>query len=454
MKNINKKIILSCCVISLFGLPAFSGIEYDAGMNAYKNGQYDFAKTLFEKAVKVNSKDVNAKYMLAQILVKQKQYSQAKNIYDEIIKIAPTSKAADLSRNGINLIDDYLKRSNTDNSQPEVSVKNNLPAPLSEPDYVKNAYKNGKLYLRKQGVTRIYIDPSAEEYKDLIYSAFDEWQEPLGSAVIFRYSGNPDDASVIISCQATKNEISDDKFGITTSKFNGDYITESKIVIYSVNKYGKSLPKNMIYHALLHEIGHAVGILGHSIDPNDIMSTGTDVYLPHLSQRDKNTASELYSRNKKNYDAETIQEAKVKEFKYIGKKIPNDAANFIDLGDEYMSSGKYNDAIEQYNMAERLVESEDLYYRFVNVYRKQGDKDNEIVYLKKILDINKSNINVLGDLIANYYSQRRFYDIYYAIDKFVKDNPDKANDPKILEYKKRFPASKVKQLESFKKYLK
>ena len=453
MKNISKKLILSFCALSMFGLPVFSGIEYDAGMNAYNKGQYDFAKTLFNKAIQVDSKDVNAKYMLAQILIKEKQYSQAKNLYDEIISISPSSKAALLSKNGKKIIDDYLNRNNTAN-KPEFNKENKLPPPLSEPDYLTNAYKNGKLYTRNRGVTRIYIDESGSNYKDLVYSAFDEWQEPLGSALMFRFCGNPDDASIIVSFTSEKSQLSGDKFGITTSKFNGDTISESKIVILTVNKYGKPLPKNMIYHALLHEIGHSIGISGHSLDPNDVMSTGTVVYLPHLSQRDKNTAEELYSRNRKNYDTITVQESKIKEYKSIESKFPNDATSFIDLGDEYMSSGKYNDALEQYKAAERIVQDKDLYYRFVEVYRKQSDKDNELVYLKKIFDINKSDINVLDAIIANYYSQRRFNDIYNLINEFVKYNPDKSNDPKILKYKKQFSAQKVKQLESFKKYLK
>lgn len=453
MKN-NKKIVLGILIWVLFDIPAFSGIEYDAGMNAYKNGQYAFAKTLFSKAVQVNAKDVNAKYMLAQIFVKEKQYTQAKNLYEEIIKTAPSSNAANLSQEGIKLIDNYLSRTNNENTNAEVKEVKKLPSPSSEPDYLANAYKNGKLYLRNRGITRIYISSADSAYKDMVYDAFDEWQDALGSALIFKYFGNPDDASIIVSFKPVEEEISGDKFGVTSSKFDGTTITESNIVIYTVNKNGKKLSDKVIYHALLHEIGHAIGILGHSTDPNDIMSTGTTVFLEHLSSRDKNTAFEMYDKYNKKPDAASVHKAKIEELQYLSKKISDDPSVFTELGDEYFYTGNFNEALEQYQKAEKIVQNKELYLKIAGTYQVTNDKDNEIVYLKKALDTDKSDITVLNSLINCYYSQKRFNDIYILIDKFVKENPDKANDPKILSYKKQFSAARVKHLEKIKKYLK
>ena len=81
-------------LFSAISVPAFAGVEYDAGMNAYKKEQYDFAQTLFEKAIQADSEDVNARYMYAQVLVKQKKYAQAKEQYSKIIAGYLESRAA------------------------------------------------------------------------------------------------------------------------------------------------------------------------------------------------------------------------------------------------------------------------------------------------------------------------------------------------------------------------
>ncbi len=46
---------------------------------------------------------------------------------------------------------------------------------------------------------------------------------------------------------------------------------------------------------LAHELGHALGLLGHSPEKGDLMFSVTDEYS-RLSQRDLNTLQKLYER--------------------------------------------------------------------------------------------------------------------------------------------------------------
>jgi len=445
------KFLISLVVFSTIATPVFAGVEYDAGMNAYNKGQYDFAKTLFLKALQVNSGDVNSRYMYAQVLVKQKQYAQAKTQYNTIIESSPSSKAAALSKQGIKLIDDYQNKSKIASSekpqetQAETS-KTKLPPPSSEPDYLKNAYRGGKLYTRPKGTTRIYLKPNSP-YNNLARSAFSEWQSAMGSAVMFTYSANPQDAAINLSFQERITSPGAEKGGVTEPTFEGTSIVKSKIVICTTNDKGEKLPENVIYHTLLHEIGHAIGIMGHSTDPNDIMYTGTSVFLPHLSKRDINTARALYNAYNKKPDRESVKKAKEDELKDIGKRISNDPSSYIDLGDEYMSSNEYAKAIEQYKKAELLVPGKDLYYRIVKAYRSINDIDNEMVYLKKILQVDKSDKSAFNNIVYYYAKQRRYKEVQNLIKTFISDNPERAKDPDIVKLQRKFSDANIRRME-------
>ena len=54
------------------------------------------------------------------------------------------------------------------------------------------------------------------------------------------------------------------------------------------------MDENEVFHTILHEIGHALG-LGHSPNDNDIMYTPHRYGVVNLSQRDINSVNWLYS---------------------------------------------------------------------------------------------------------------------------------------------------------------
>ena len=460
MKNSFEKYILSFIVLSTLASPVFAGVDYTAGMNAYNKGDYKFAKTLFLNALKKDYYDSNSRYMYCQILVKEKNYAEAKRQYKIILSNSPSSQAGAYAKTGLKQIEAYeAKQAAEKNKQQQAQQATKVTKPASadfaiskEPDYVKNAYRGGKKYLRPLGVTRVYI-PYDSNFRSLMINAYSEWQSAIGSKVMFSFSGNKQDAAdeVIFARGSVGSEVH--QGGNCAYKINGDILSGNTITINAYDKDGKALPKEYVYHVMLHEIGHSIGIMGHSTNPDDVMAQGATKVISHLSQRDKNTARLLYQNYGKQPTKEAVQEAKTQELTDISKRIPNDPSSLIDLGDEAMSAGKYLDAVNYYKKAESLKCTTDICFRIIKAYQALNDDDNVATYYKKILTVDKKNLTALNNLLAMYQKQLRYAEGKKVLDDFIVANPDMANNKDIKNYKNIFSETNVKIMEQRKNIL-
>lgn len=459
MKSSFEKYILSFIVLSALANPVFAGVDYNAGMNAYNKGDYKFAKTLFLNALKKDYYDSNSRYMYCQILIKEKNYNEAKRQYNIILSNSPSSQAGAYAKIGLKQIEAYeakqAEEKNKQQQQAQQAAKVTKPASADfaiskEPDYVKNAYRGGKKYLRPLGVTRVYI-PNDANFRSLMINAYSEWQSAIGSRVMFSYSGNKQDASDIVIFAQGSASSGVHQGGNCAYKFSGDTLAGNTITINAYDKDGKPLPKEYVYHVMLHEIGHSIGIMGHSTNPDDVMAQGATKVISHLSQRDKNTARLLYQSYGKQPAKEAVQEAKNQELTDIAKRIPNDPSSLIDLGDEAMSAGKYLDAVNYYKKAESLRCTTDICFRIVKAYQALSDDDNVATYYKKILTIDKKNLVALNNLLVMYQKQMRYVEGKKVLDDFLAANPDMANNKDIKVYREIFSETNVKNMELRKK---
>ncbi len=77
------------------------------------------------------------------------------------------------------------------------------------------------------------------------------------------------------------------------------YIVSSKLYLLTRERNDKQSVDDLVMHTIcLHEIGHTLGLLGHSDVAGDVMyftANGQKVQDPHLTQRDVNTLAKLYA---------------------------------------------------------------------------------------------------------------------------------------------------------------
>lgn len=393
------------------------------GVNAYNNGQFSQAKSYFNTAVSQNPNNIAIRYWYCQALVKTNRLDEARTNYKFIITQSPNSQEAKYSRQGLAILDNY------------VSKNTSLSLKYQDDNYIKNMYRDGILYRWKPGSINVYIQPGVNQ--TIAKNAFREWESKTSQAVSFVFVDSPTYAKIKVSFVEKLNKnVFDGVFqaGNCSYEFQGKYMNGATLSILTVAPNGQKLSSNVLYGTLLHEIGHAIGLLGHSTNPSDVMCTAEKRLGNGLSKRDINSAIMLY-RGYLNYDKNTLNNAKINEYKAFAAKVPSNPKSWIDLGNTYLQAKQYAQSIEAYKKAVTL-NSKDINL-FINLsvsYFNLGDYQNSLFACKKALEIDSSNPKAMGNLLTVYYKISQHDMAKSELQKYLKLYPNKRYDNAIKPF--------------------
>jgi len=145
---------------------------------------------------------------------------------------------------------------------------------------------------------RVWIKPGTgvpkfkPQHEQIVREAIQEWQDSSNSKISFRYvTGPPADITVqFVQRINPKSLIA----GLTTYEDTPNRIFNVRVRLGTESDgwYG-----NDFRCTCLHELGHGLGLINHSLDPHDTMYMYNNVGQHHLSARDIKTIQMLYGAN-------------------------------------------------------------------------------------------------------------------------------------------------------------
>jgi predicted Zn-dependent protease len=267
------------------------------GMALARLGKTDEAAEQMQIAITHNRSLVNARLNLAALYQSSGKTQDALDIYKQVLKDFPDSKIVNTIQDRVNLLENELHS----RLIAHASAKS-----LDHADYLSNVVADGrKRWPAMHMPLRVYVYPGdslvgwKDEYDTILRESFAEWQKVSDGKVQFTFVNSPRDADI------TCTWVDEPKL-LESSAEGGEAQVQTMMqsvvkchMLLSLNDGGSAFPftDNLVRTLCLHEIGHALGLMGHSTRAKDVMYCSTPLVdrEEHLSARDVATLNALYA---------------------------------------------------------------------------------------------------------------------------------------------------------------
>lgn len=449
MKKLTLVLIIIISILTWGVKKTLPSIFLDSGKKDYDKGNYQAAYHNLKISLYLNHNNGDTRYYYVKTLINSKPtFAIQKEIYN--ISEGNLSDAASfLAKKQISIWKDQIFSNIGRNYIEKTPYDGKVLRWDSSKFPLTVCLKNNS------SITPSYYEPT-------IKTAFYQWQISTNNFIRFEFTNDEKESNINVTInpqqQNKKCDSEDCKYAIayTEPSISGNLLSKMNIIFYDSNNLGSPFTQTEIYTAALHEIGHSLGIMGHSDDKNDIMYMETETYnstdrplndLNLISSSDLNTLNLLYQLNpsitntslfkfKNTYNIfapiiignqEQVSSKKIQEAQKYIESAPNLPNGYIDLASAYADNKQYKMAIESLDKALSFCSNDNdkfiVYYNYGILYTETKDWENALKYTTLANQINatKETNGLLGAINYNIGNKEKAKELY---NQAIQKSPD------------------------------
>lgn len=276
------------------------------GVSAYRGRNYARAVQLFAAAVRQAPDNPEALFYLGLSCAQQRQDALARQAFERVIQLTPpNSELAAKARNNITYLTGRQIALVRD-ADRAVAILRTAQSSGRRENYLTHVITQGKVihFALDKMPLRVYIADGNGirgwdgHLKQAVQAAMRAWQSATGGKISFIQTWTESNADIVVRWQ---RNFTDNILGLSPFQMIGNVIVRSDITLAVY--YPDSdipIPFSELTAIATHEMGHAIGLKGHSPYPGDIMYYSTPSNATGqsadkvLTQRDINTITLLY----------------------------------------------------------------------------------------------------------------------------------------------------------------